>query len=151
MARMHSGAKGKAGSHKPIKKEIVSWLSYKESEIESLIVKFAKQGKSSSEIGLILRDTYGIPDVKTILKKSITIILKEKKIAKKVPEDLTALIKKDIALVKHLELNKKDEVARRGLLLVESSIGRLSKYYIREGRLPSEWKFERDKAKLLLE
>ncbi len=78
MARKYSRKHGKSGSKKPIKKVLPLWLRYKPKEVELLIFKSAKEGKSSSEIGIILRDTYGIPDVRFLCKKKITDILKEK-------------------------------------------------------------------------
>ena len=78
MAKMHSRKRGRSGSKKPLHKTKPSWLRMKEKELELLIVKLAKEGKSSSVIGLELRDSYGIPDVKTVTGKRIQEILKEK-------------------------------------------------------------------------
>jgi small subunit ribosomal protein S15 len=150
MARMHSGKKGKAGSTKPVKKAKPSWLGYKPKEVEQLVLKIAKGDKTSSQIGITLRDTYGIPDVKTITKKTITKIMADNKISPKLPEDFTALILKHIALMKHLESNKQDQSARRGLLLTESKIKRLMKYYKKKGVLAKDWTYDRTKAKLLV-
>src|SRR3989338_8893259 len=140
MAKMYSRKRGKAGSHKPSNPAIPSWMRYKEKEIELLITKLAKEGKSPSHIGIILRDTYGIPDVSLIAKKSITAILKEKKLISDIPEELVALIKRSIAINKHLETNKQDETAKRGLTITESKIRKLIKYYKKSGKLPSKWK-----------
>jgi len=150
MARMHSRAKGKSGSTKPIKR-IPSWTRYKENEIEKLVIRLAKAGTSPSEIGMVLRDTYGVHDVKAIAGKRITKILVENKLAKELPEDLMALIKKFIASKKHLEKNKQDKTARRGLSLTDSKIRRLVKYYKRSERLPANWKFEAEKVMMYLE
>src|SRR6056297_3431357 len=129
MARMYSRKKGNAGSTKPSVPKAPSWVKYSAKEIELLVVKYAKEGKTASQIGLYLRDEYGIPDVKLLTKKSITKILEEKKLAKKLPEDLTALLKKVVAIKEHLINNKKDQPAKRGLQLTESKILRLVKYY----------------------
>lgn len=151
MARMHSRRKGKAGSKKPVKKTIPSWVRYKPKEAELLIVKLAKEGKDASEIGMILRDTYGIPIAKKAVGKKITQVLAEHKLASEIPEDLLALIKKSIAIRKHLEGNKHDEPAKRGLILTESKIRRLVKYYKRTGRLAEGWKFEPKKIRMYIE
>jgi small subunit ribosomal protein S15 len=148
---MYSRKKGKSGSTKPLKKVKPSWVRYSAKEIEQLVIKLHKSGKSTSEIGIILRDTYGVPDVKTITKKKITKILEENKISFKLPEDLTNLIKKDIKLMTHLEVNKKDMPAKRGHQLTESKIRRLVKYYKRVGKLPKDWNYDVKKAKLLVE
>ena len=151
MARMYSRKKGKSGSTKPINTKKLTWLRYTNKEVEHFITKLAKEGKTSSQIGLILRDTYGVPDVKSTLKKKITIILKEKGLAKKLPEELTNLIKKQIKIMKHLETNKKDQPSKRGLTLTESKINRLVRYYKKSGKLPQDWKYDSKKAKLLIE
>ena len=151
MAKMYSRKRGKAGSHKPSNPAIPSWMRYKEQEIELLITKLAKEGKSPSHIGIILRDTYGIPDVSLIAKKSITVILKEKKLISDIPEDLLALIKRSIAINKHLETNKQDETAKRGLTITESKIRKLIKYYKKSGKLPSKWKYDPKRAGMYTE
>ena len=43
----------------------------KEKEVEKLIVKYSKAGKTSSEIGMILRDNYGIHSVRSLTGKKI--------------------------------------------------------------------------------
>ncbi len=151
MARMHSRDKGVSGSKKPYKKTVPTWVRYKSKEIELIIGKMGKDGKTSSEIGLILRDTYGIPDVKTLIGKSITKILSEKKLLSEVAEDLKALIKKAALVRRHLEENKQDQTALRGLQLTESKIKRLVKYYKTTGKLPVDWKYIPSKASTYLE
>jgi len=151
MARMHSRRKGQAGTNKPSKPSVPSWVRYKEKEIELLITKLAKEGKNASHIGIILRDTYGIPNVKQISKKTITEILREKKLIPEIPEDLLALIRKGIDVNKHVETNKTDQTAKRGITLTESKIRRLVKYYKKSGKLPSEWTYDPKRASMLLE
>ncbi len=150
MARMHSRKKGKSGSTKSLEKRDVSWVRYKPKEIEQLIIKLSKQDLKPSKIGLILRDSYGIPDVQILTKKKITKILKENKISYNLPEDLSSLIKRQIEILKHLETNHKDQTARRGLRLTESKINRLIKYYKKNKTLPEDWKYDKTKAKLLV-
>ena len=151
MARMYSRKRGKAGSKKPLRKTFPSWVRYSSKEIEMLVLKLAKEGNSPSKIGLILRDSYGIPLSKQITGKKITKILKEKNLLKTLPEDLLALIKKSIAVRKHLEKNHKDETAARGLTLTENKIKALVNYYKKIKRLPVDWKYEPKKIRLYLE
>ena len=146
MARMHSRKRGKHGSKKPAKKTAPSWIRYKAKEVELLIAKLAKEGKTTAQIGILLRDTYGIPNVLALCGKSISATLKEKKMLQEVPEDLTTLFKKYAAIRKHLDANRHDETAARGLHLTESKIGRLTKYYKRTGRVPEDWKFDTERA-----
>ena len=151
MARMYSRKKGKSGSKKPSKIIKPAWVRYSDQEVEQLVVKLAKQDKSTSLIGMILRDSYGIPDVKIITNKKINQILKDHKLPSKLPEDLKALIIKEIRLTKHLELNRKDFTVKRGQQITESKIKKLAKYYINTKVLPADWKYDRAKAKLLIE
>ena len=151
MARMYSRKHGKATSHKPVDKTVPSWVSYKPGEVEQLIVKFAKQEHSSSQIGMILRDSYGIPCVKALLGKGISEVMKDKKVYKQLPEDLLHLIQKHIAVMKHLEENHHDMTAKRGMQLTESKIKRLVKYYKKKGVLEAEWMYDKKRAKLFVE
>lgn len=151
MARMHSRDKGKSGSTKPAKKSVPGWLKYKAKEVELLVVKYAKEGKSTSQIGLYLRDEYGIPDIKLVTGKSVTAILKDKKLLADIPEDMMALIRKAVLLRKHLEENHLDQPAKRGLRLTESKIMRLAKYYKGAKRMPATWKYDPEKVKLTID
>lgn len=147
---MHSRKKGKSGSTKPVKKSKPAWVRYSAKEVEQLVTKLAKQGKPNAEIGIILRDTYGIPNARLVTKKKLGYITKEAGVEAKVPEDLANLIIRSIQIVKHLETNKKDMPSKRGLQLTESKILRLSKYYKARGTIPEDWKYEREKARLLV-
>jgi len=151
MARMYSRKKGKSGSTKPMVTTPPTWQKYGEQEIELLIVKLAKQGIPASQIGLALRDSYGIPNVKLACKKSINEILKEKSMATELPEDLQSLMKRSVLIKKHLEAHPKDQPANRGLHLTTSKMMRLIKYYKRSKRLPQDWKFNSEKIKLFVE
>ena len=133
MARLHTHSKGKSGSKKPITKTSPSWLNYSAKEIEAIIAKLSKQGMTSAQIGLVMRDSYGVPDVQIATKKKITAILKEKGLTSNVPEDLANLQKREANAQKHFEANKKDMVTKRGLQLIRSKIRRLEKYYIKTG------------------
>ena len=101
-------------------------------------------------------------DVEKILKKNkeflfslagkkVLAILKEKDLTKEMPEDLRNLIKKMVYIQRHMEKNKHDQAAKRGLLLTNSKIRRLVKYYQRTERLPTEWKLDMNRLKIYLE
>ncbi|MFP4645773.1 MAG: 30S ribosomal protein S15 [Candidatus Woesearchaeota archaeon] len=151
MARMYSRNKGKSGSVHPSKKEVPTWVTYSAKEIELLIVKYAKEGKSASQIGLFLRDEYGIPDVKILTGKTISNILEEKGFEKKLPDDLMALMKKVLKIKEHLADNHKDVPAKRGLQLTESKILRLVKYYKKTGRISKDWNYNPNQIKMFIE
>jgi ribosomal protein S15P/S13E len=61
-------------------------------------------------------------------------------LAPEIPEDLYFLIKKAVAIRKHLERNRKDKDSKFRLILVESRIHRLARYYKRTKKLPPTWK-----------
>jgi small subunit ribosomal protein S15 len=56
-----------------------------------------------------------------------------------------------VVLRDHLAKNKKDHTSKHGLELLESKIRRLVKYYVRKGRLAEGFKYEPERAKLLIE
>ena len=150
MARIYSRKKGQATSTRPAVRKSPSWQKYNATELEALIVKLAKEGKAPSQIGMVLRDSYGVPDVKAALKKQVLAVLKEKGVATKLPEDLTALLRRVVDLQKHMGKNKQDMTALRGMTITESKIGRVVKYYKNTKVLPETWKYERDNVQLLL-
>jgi len=149
MARMHSRKKGKSGSKRPTTP--IKWVVYKDKEVERLVIKLRKDGLETLAIGRILRDQYGIPSVKAITKKTITQILEENNLLPKIPEDLLNLLKKAVNLRDHMAKNKKDYTSKHGLELLESKIRRLIKYYVKNKKLPDGFKYEPERAKLLVE
>lgn len=151
MARMHARRKGKSGSTHPIRKKHPEWSSLNPREIEARIIELGKSEKSTSEIGMILRDQYAIPDVKIATGKRILQILENNNIKSDIPEDLRNLIRTALTLRKHLGTNKKDLKNKRNLHLTESKIRRLTKYYHAEHRLPKGWKYSPAQAKLMFE
>ncbi|MBU4374625.1 MAG: 30S ribosomal protein S15 [Euryarchaeota archaeon] len=150
MARMHTRRKGQAGSKKPLRTEPPMWSNTNKEEIENMIQQLASQGKSSSEMGMILRDRFGVPDVTLVTGKKIGDIMKEKNVAPKVPEDIYNLIVKVLELKKHLDRNPKDFHNKRSFNNMVSKIRRLEKYYRREGVLPAEWKYSLERAEMLI-
>lgn len=108
-------------------------------EIENLIVKLANEGMTASKIGTTLRDSYGVPSIK-IINKKIGKVLSANKLKPKIPEDLTSLVKKADKLKKHLEKNKQDKKASRGLQITDAKIASLSNYFKKKGILPKDWK-----------
>ena len=125
-------------------------FSMTDEEIEEMILKFNKEGKSTSEIGIILRDQYGIPSVKEVTGERITQILKRNDQAGKYPEDLMNLIKRAVNIRDHLAENPKDLHSKRGLTIIESRIRRLASYYVNEGALPEGWRYNPKEAALLV-
>ena len=128
----------------------IEWVKYSTEEIEELIVKLNKEGKSASEIGIILRDQYGVPSVKAVTGEKITQILEKKGQADEYPEDILNLIKRAVNIRDHLKENPKDIHSKRGLTIIESRIRRLGSYYVKEGKLPEGWRYDPTEAALLV-
>ena len=152
MARIHARRKGKSGStHIVGREKHPDWSSLKPREIESHIIELAKEGKSTSEIGMILRDQFAVPDVKIATGKKIARILEENKIQSEIPEDLKNLISRALQIREHIDSHKKDITNKRNLQLTESKIRRLTKYYQSTKKLPKDWKYSPKQAKLMFE
>ncbi len=149
MARMHSRKKGKSGSHRPAQKK-AAWVGYKPKEVEEISVKLANEGRSPAQVGLVLRDQYGIPTVRTSAGRKMKAVLAEHRAAGALPEDLNNLLKRAVTLRNHLDSNKHDRYSKRGLELTESKIRRLAKYYKSRNELPAKWEYDPEKAKLLV-
>jgi small subunit ribosomal protein S15 len=150
VAKIYSHKKGKSGSKRPFRTSSPSWVKYSKDEVVQLVVKLAKNGKSSAMIGTILRDAYGIPSVKLITGKRVAKILDEAGLAGEVPQDLFDLLDKSVSLRKHLEKNKGDLHSKRGLQQTEMKILRLTRYYKRTGKLPASWKYSPATAKVIV-
>lgn len=105
------------------------------------ICKLAKKGLVPSQIGVYLRDSQGITQVRAVTGNKILRILKSKGLAPEIPEDLYMLIKKAVSVRKHLDRNRKDKDAKFRLILIESRIHRLARYYKRTKRIPANWKY----------
>ena len=80
MARLHSKKKGKSGSKRPAAKISPAWVEYSAHEVEEIVAKLAKEGSSPTQIGLVLRDRYGVPSVANRCSKSISKMLEEQKL-----------------------------------------------------------------------
>ena len=149
MARMYARKKGKSGSTKVQRQEKPDWVEYEAEDVKKIIIKHYREGRPMAEVGLILRDQYGIPDVR-LFGFRIKDVIEEAGLKPDYPEDLMDLFRKAVNLRKHLEKHKKDYHTKRGLQLVESKIRRLVKYYIRKGELPEGWKYNPEKVKLIV-
>lgn len=128
---MHSHKKGKSGSRRVVYSGAPPWLSLKPEEVEGLVVKLASEGHGPSQIGLILRDSYGVPSIRNITGKKISRILLEKGVRFSRTEDLDRLVAKAERMVTHLTRNRSDRFNVHNLQLVESKIRRLARYYSR--------------------
>ena len=141
MGRMHAPGKGISKSALPYKRTPPSWCKVSAADVEEQVCMYAKKGLNPSQIGVLLRDQYGIPQVKSVTGQKIVRILKANGLAPEIPEDLYMLIKKAVQVRKHLERNRKDKDSKFRLILIESRIHRGA--ILRTTRkLPTNWKYE---------
>ncbi|MDY6769849.1 MAG: 30S ribosomal protein S15 [Candidatus Nanohaloarchaea archaeon] len=145
MARMHSRRRGSSGSTRPVNAD-TDWVIYDADEVRNLVEQMQEEGYSLSGIGRRLRDQYGIPDVEAVTGEQLTAVAETGEF----PEDLEDLMRKAVRIEEHLDDNPEDTSARRNLSLVESKIRRLVDYY-RGDRIPADWTYNIEKARLVVE
>ncbi len=150
MARMHARKRGKSSSKKPFRTGRPDWIEMDRKDIEKLVVDLYNKGHTTSKIGIILRDTHGVPDVKTAMGTSMYEVLKQNKIKMDYPEDLLNLMRRAVRMHNHMDDNHKDVYNKRQLQLTEAKIRRLGKYYVRKGVLPEGWSYKLHNAKLIV-
>eukprot|EP00771_Trimastix_marina_P001709 gnl/Trimastix_PCT/28.p2 GENE.gnl/Trimastix_PCT/28~~gnl/Trimastix_PCT/28.p2 ORF type:complete len:153 (+),score=47.69 gnl/Trimastix_PCT/28:80-538(+) len=150
MGRMHCPGKGIARSALPYRTSVPSWMKMSPGQVSELVCKLAKKGLLPSQIGVMLRDSYGIAQVKNVTGSKILRVLRVNGLAPQIPEDLYCLIKKAVSMRKHLERNRKDKDSKFRLILVESRIHRITRYYKRVKKLPPTWKYQAATASALV-
>ena len=143
-------SKGISKSALPYRRTPPSWLKVTAEEIIDHITKLAKKGLTPSQIGVILRDSHGVAQVAHVTGSKILRILKKKGFAPEIPEDLYCLIKKAVAVRKHLDKFRQDKDAKFRLILIESRIHRVARYYKTVKALPPTWKYESATASTLV-
>ena len=151
MGRMHSNGKGLSRSALPYKRSSPSWLKITAQEVQDMVAKFAKKGMMPSQIGVLLRDQHGLAQVRSVTGNKVLRMLKAQGLAPELPEDLYHMIKKAVAMRKHLEANRKDKDAKFHLILVESRIHRLSRYYRKTKKVAPNFKYESATASALVQ
>ncbi|XP_050533363.1 40S ribosomal protein S13 [Daktulosphaira vitifoliae] len=150
MGRMHTPGKGISKSALPYRRSVATWLKSSAEDVKDHIFKLAKKGLTPSKIGVILRDSHGVAQVRFVTGNKILRIMKAMGLAPGLPEDLYHLIKKAVAIRKHLERNRKDRDSKFRLILVESRIHRLARYYKRKSKIAPNWKYESSTASALV-
>eukprot|EP00164_Ancoracysta_twista_P000080 GFYU01000112.1.p2 GENE.GFYU01000112.1~~GFYU01000112.1.p2 ORF type:complete len:152 (+),score=43.24 GFYU01000112.1:52-507(+) len=150
MGRMHTPGKGISASALPYRRAPPAWLKVTSAEVCENICKLAKKGMTPSQIGVMLRDSNGIAQVKHVTGSKVLRILKANGLGPTLPEDLYHLIKKAVSVRKHLERNRRDTDSKFRLILIESRIHRLARYYKTVQQLPPNWKYESATASALV-
>jgi small subunit ribosomal protein S13e len=110
----------------------------------------ARKGFFPSQIGLVLRDSQAVAQVQAVTGSKILRILKAGGLGPRLPEDLYHMIKKAVTIRKHLSLYRKDKDAKFRLILVESRIHRLARYYRSKRQLPPNWRYDSSNASTLV-
>ena len=150
MGRVYGKGKGISSSAHPYRRNPPSWVKMKPEQVKDHICKLARKGLMPSQIGVTLRDSFGVPLVANVTGTKILRILKVAQLAPKLPEDMYCLIKKAVSIRKHLEKNRKDKDGKFRLILVESRIHRLARYYKRVKALPANFKYTSASASTLI-
>eukprot|EP00916_Digyalum_oweni_P015140 GHVL01024699.1.p1 GENE.GHVL01024699.1~~GHVL01024699.1.p1 ORF type:complete len:141 (+),score=15.09 GHVL01024699.1:42-464(+) len=140
MGRMYGKGKGISKSSIPYRRRPPTWVKDKPDEIVEQVCKLAKKGLTPSQIGVTLRDSSAIPHTRFVTGSKILRLLKLNGLAPELPEDLYHLIKKAVSIRKHMERNRKDYDSKFRLILVESKVHRLARYYKMQRQLPANWK-----------
>lgn len=179
-----------ASSALPYRRAPPHWLKTTPEDVVEHIVKLARKGLTPSQIGVVLRDSHGIPQVRFVTGNKILRILKTEGkhplsfhsvifsvllridhllltlylpfcssvhsslhctgLAPGIPEDLWFLVKKAVAVRKHLEVNRKDKDSKFRLILIESRIHRLARYYKTKQQIPPTFKYDSATASTLI-
>lgn len=148
MGRMHTHRHGKSHSRRPVEVRIHQWISYTPKQVEELVIKYARDGLTPSQIGIKMRDQHAVPLVRPITGKTVGEILEKNDLKPDMPEDLDNMVKKAVGLQRHLRDNRGDRRNVRSLELIEAKVHRLSVYYKRLGSIPQSWKYKSVVAQL---
>ena len=140
MGRMHSSGKGRSSSFKPFTTTIPTYMEGTIPEIKSAIIALAKKNQPAARIGATVRDLYGVGNVRDVLGCDLVEFLKKNNCAPAIPSDLECLVTRANAIRKHLSTYKKDNDAKYRLILINSRLHRLVRYYKEKSVLPGNWK-----------
>jgi small subunit ribosomal protein S15 len=151
VSRIHSGRKGRSGSHRPYPLVKPEWVPLDAEEVTEQATKLSKEGNNPAQVGTILRDTYGVPSVRAVTGQRVTALLAQQGVRPDLPDDLQALLTRVVHLQRHLETHPKDLSNQRGLALMESRIRRLARYYRQRKKLPENWSYTSAGAALQVE
>ena len=71
MGRLHSNGKGISASAIPYSRTAAAWVKTSPEQLVDQICKLAKKGATPSQIGVTLRDSHGIAQVKLVTGMSL--------------------------------------------------------------------------------
>ena len=101
------------------------WVKMKEPELKKVILELSEK-YAPSQIGIILRDQYGIPTTK-IFGKKLKAYMEELRIERN--EDLENAEKKVTRMKEHLKNNITDRSAKHKLQHAQSRLNIVKKYF----------------------
>merc|ERR1712225_128605 len=128
MGRLHSNGKGISASAIPYSRTPPSWLKTTPEQVVDQICKLAKKGATPSQIGVVLRDSHGIAQVKWPCTRDPRGPVHVDQEGRRRPQASRA--------------QPQDKDSKFRLILIESRIHRLSRYYKTVGVLPPTWRYE---------
>ncbi|XP_028373071.1 40S ribosomal protein S13-like [Phyllostomus discolor] len=99
-----------------------TWLKLISDNMKAQIYKLANKGLTTTQISVILRDSHIVAQVCFVTSNKILSMLNFKALAPDLPEDPYHLIKKAIAVSKHLERTRKNKDAKFFPILIKSCI-----------------------------
>jgi len=76
MGRLHSKGKGISASAIPYSRQVPTWFKSTPDTVVDNICKLARKGATPSQIGVVLRDSHGVAQVKVVTGNKILRILK---------------------------------------------------------------------------
>ncbi len=85
MARMHARKRGQASSTRPYRNQPPEWMPYDKDFVVKKVEELRRQGQSSAMIGVILRDQYGISNVKEVFSTKMNKIVEDLNLQPKYP------------------------------------------------------------------
>lgn len=88
-----------AGSALPYKRSAPRWLKITPDEVSDHIFKLARKGLTPSQIGVVLRDSHGVAQVKSVTGNKILRILKKNGTLFLTPSAQISLSGRDIAKI----------------------------------------------------
>ena len=109
----------------------------------------AKKGTTPSQIGVLLRDNHGVAQVNSVTNSKILRILKGQGLAPRPPRGSHCPSRRRFP-AQHMERNRKDMDSKFRLILIESRIHRLARYYKLAKKLAPNWKYDSATASTLV-
>ena len=103
MGRMFGPGKGMSSTTLPYRRRAPSWFKLKPEDLSEQFRKLAKKGMTPSSIGVTLRDSFDVAQVKMFTTIKFLRILKKKGLAPSIPEDLFFLVKKGVSMQLSIE------------------------------------------------